>query len=53
MDKNQFQIITQYVGFKLLNYILCTNEELTRETDFDSFAFSEQQLFEVSNKWSI
>lgn len=53
MDNRQYQIIKQYVGVKLLNYILNTVEQITYETNFDDFEFSEEQfsvLDDLSNK---
>ena len=44
MNKDKFQIIKQYIGINLLNYILNTNEKINDETDFDKYSFVEIQL---------
>ncbi len=42
MDKQQFQIIKQHIGIKLLNYIL-NSDEITESKDYGNYAFTNEQ----------
>lgn len=44
MDKKQFQNIIQYCGTRLINYILNSGVEISRNTDFDSLNLSAKQI---------